>query len=175
MSSPSRDTEDGNTVYGLLPGHLRVTRLDDVDAVEAGVGCDTCHWQQTEHPDRVADWVGQPCRAVPLRRSAACPPAIAAAADDYYRRLYLDGGVFRVVTGEHTGMLTRAQRETVEQAFRDGTRYTDPNVLSCTPTLEMGIDIGALSAVVLASLPRGPANYVQRAGRAGRAAATRWC
>ncbi len=76
--------------------------------------------------------------------------------------------MFRVVTGEHTGMLTRAQRETVEQQFRDGERYTDPNVLSCTPTLEMGIDIGALSAVVLASLPGGPANYVQRAGRAGR-------
>ena len=32
----------------------------------------------------------------------------------------------------------------------------------------MGIDIGDLSAVVLASLPHGPANYVQRVGRAGR-------
>ncbi|MDG4830480.1 DEAD/DEAH box helicase [Solwaraspora sp. WMMD1047] len=159
--------DDGNTVYGLLPGHLRVTRLTDPAAVVAGIGCDTCHWQQTEHPDRVDDWTGQPCRQY------RCPGRLRAAPDetapdDYYRRLYLERPVFRVVTGEHTGMLTRAQRETVERQFRDGDRYTDPNVLSCTPTLEMGIDIGALSAVVLASLPHGPANYVQRAGRAGR-------
>ncbi|PWU48057.1 RNA helicase [Micromonospora globispora] len=163
----SGDTEDGNTVYGLMPGHLRVTRLDEAAAVVAGVGCDTCHWQQTEHPDRVADWIGQPCRQyrcaghLQAARDETAP-------DDYYRRLYLESPVFRVVTGEHTGMLTRAQRETVEKQFRESARYTDPNVLSCTPTLEMGIDIGALSAVVLASLPHGPANYVQRAGRAGR-------
>ncbi|RAO47814.1 ATP-dependent helicase HRQ1 [Micromonospora saelicesensis] len=161
------DTEDGNTVYGLMPGHLRVTRLDDASAVTAGVGCDTCHWQQTEHPDRVADWIGQPCRQYRCRGQLQAAHDDTAA-DDYYRRLYLDSPVFRVVTGEHTGMLTRAQRETVEKQFREGERYTDPNVLSCTPTLEMGIDIGALSAVVLASLPHGPANYVQRAGRAGR-------
>ncbi|MER6590364.1 DEAD/DEAH box helicase [Micromonospora purpureochromogenes] len=161
------DTEDGNTVYGLMPGHLRVTRLDDTAAVTAGVGCDTCHWQQTEHPDRVADWIGQPCRQ--YRCAGQLQAAVDdTAPDDYYRRLYLESPVFRVVTGEHTGMLTRAQRETVEKQFREGDRYTDPNVLSCTPTLEMGIDIGALSAVVLASLPHGPANYVQRAGRAGR-------
>ncbi|WP_444947427.1 DEAD/DEAH box helicase [Micromonospora ureilytica] len=161
------DTEDGNTVYGLMPGHLRVTRLDDASAPAAGVGCDTCHWQQTEHPGRVADWIGQPCRQYRCRGQLQAVHDDTAA-DDYYRRLYLDSPVFRVVTGEHTGMLTRFQRETVEKQFRDGARYTDPNVLSCTPTLEMGIDIGALSAVVLASLPHGPANYVQRAGRAGR-------
>ncbi|MEH0972814.1 DEAD/DEAH box helicase [Micromonospora sp. CPCC 205546] len=161
------DTDDGNTVYGVLPGHLRVTRLSDADAVRAGVGCDTCHWQQTEHPDRVGDWIGQPCRQYRCRgRLRAVHDDTAP--DDYYRRLYLESRVFRVVTGEHTGMLTRAQRETVERQFREGRSYKDPNVLSCTPTLEMGIDIGALSAVVLASLPHGPANYVQRAGRAGR-------
>ncbi|BCL12371.1 DEAD/DEAH box helicase [Micromonospora sagamiensis] len=161
------DTEDGNRVYGLMPGHLRVTRLDDAAAGAAGVGCDTCHWQQTEHPDRVADWTGHPCRQYRCRGRLR-PAPDETAPDDYYRRLYLGGRVFRVVTGEHTGMLTRAQRETVEKQFRQGRRHTDPNVLSCTPTLEMGIDIGALSAVVLASLPHGPANYVQRAGRAGR-------
>ncbi|OHV62897.1 DEAD/DEAH box helicase [Pseudofrankia sp. BMG5.36] len=157
----------GITVYGLQPGHITVTRLGDADARDAGVRCDACAWTQTVPPARVADWVGQPChryRCPGRLRPAPLPRA----ADDYYRRLYQDGGTFRVVTAEHTGLLTREQRETVEHAFRDGTHYTDPNVLSCTPTLELGIDIGALSTVLLASLPGGPANYVQRAGRAGR-------
>ncbi|WP_308294628.1 helicase-related protein [Streptomyces sp. JJ66] len=44
----------------------------------------------------------------------------------------------------------------------------DPNVLTCMPTLELGIDIGDLSAVLLASMPPAPANYAQRIGRAGR-------
>ena len=43
-----------------------------------------------------------------------------------------------------------------------------PNVLVATPTLEMGIDIGDLSTVMLASLPRSVASYLQRVGRAGR-------
>ncbi|GAB1641447.1 helicase-related protein [Krasilnikovia sp. MM14-A1259] len=161
-------TENGSAnVYGLQPGHLQVTLLDAEQAVAAGIGCDSCTWQQTVHPDRVTGWVGQPCRQ--YRCSGHLLPAPdSAARDDYYRRLYLEGGIFRVVASEHTGLLTRAQRETVEVAFRQNRRYSDPNVLSCTPTLEMGIDIGDLSAVVLASLPAGPANYVQRAGRAGR-------
>ena len=41
-------------------------------------------------------------------------------------------------------------------------------MLVATPTLEMGIDIGDLSAVMLASLPRTVASYLQRVGRAGR-------
>ncbi|MCM3882707.1 DEAD/DEAH box helicase [Frankia sp. R82] len=158
----------GITVYGLQPGHLQIMRLDDDDAVEAGVRCDACSWTQTVPPARVAGWTGQPCQR--YRCPGRLRPApLPRAAGDYYRRLYRDGGPFRVVTAEHTGLLTREQRETVEHDFRRGTTYTDPNVLSCTPTLELGIDIGALSTVLLASLPTGPANYVQRAGRAGRA------
>ena len=42
------------------------------------------------------------------------------------------------------------------------------NVLSATPTLEMGIDIGDLSSVLLCSVPPAQANYTQRIGRAGR-------
>jgi Lhr-like helicase len=60
-------------------------------------------------------------------------------------------------------------RQDVEQRFKSGVSPIDPNVLTCTPTLELGIDIGELSIVVLASLPRAPANYLQRVGRAGRA------
>ena len=42
------------------------------------------------------------------------------------------------------------------------------NLLSATPTLEMGVDIGSLSSVLLCSVPPSQANYLQRIGRAGR-------
>jgi hypothetical protein len=87
----------------------------------------------------------------------------------YYRRLYRSGVTRRVVTGEHTGLLNRADREELELAFKAGTAPDAPNVLTATPTLEMGIDIGDLSAVMLTSVPRNPASYIQRVGRAGRA------
>ncbi|NYI03500.1 DEAD/DEAH box helicase [Allostreptomyces psammosilenae] len=185
-----RTAQDRTTrVYGLQPGHIEVRLLGDAVANKAFVSCEACGWQQVVPPHRRTRWYGHPClryrcsgilTAPQTPVEEAGPPSGAGRAggfavgrsrdyrDDYYRRLYLTGGTFRVVTAEHTGMLTRPQRESVERAFRDGTHYTDPNVLSCTPTLELGIDIGDLSAVLLASLPKGPANYVQRAGRAGR-------
>ena len=106
--------------------------------------------------------------ALPLHRTARRPAGQPEPEDDYYRDLYIRALPYKVVTAEHIGAMSRAQREQVERAFRDGQRYNDPNVLSCTPTLELGIDIGDLSAVILASVPRRPASYVQRVGRAGR-------
>ncbi|MBA9002714.1 DEAD/DEAH box helicase [Thermomonospora cellulosilytica] len=164
-----RTAGDGTTrVYGLLPGHVQVWRLGDEQVPEAGVHCTVCNWKQTVHPARMREWLHAPC---PRYR---CTGRLEVNADDrftgdYYRSLYRGAEPFRVITAEHTGALTRPQREKVEREFRDGIRYSDPNVLACTPTLELGIDIGDLSAVILASLPHGPANYVQRAGRAGRA------
>ena len=90
---------------------------------------------------------------------------------DYYGKLYATGDVARIFAREHTGLLNRPEREQLEIDFKteNGARKPwYPNLLSCTPTLEMGIDIGSLSSLVLCSVPPGQANYLQRIGRAGR-------
>ncbi len=90
----------------------------------------------------------------------------------YYGELYSSGDLVRIHAEEHTGLLEREAREKVENDFKrspkDGRQEWDPNILSCTPTLEMGIDIGDLSSVILCSMPPGQAQFLQRAGRAGR-------
>lgn len=82
------------------------------------------------------------------------------------------GGLYykeRIFASEHTGLLERDDRETLEREFNKKDRHPwDPNLLSCTPTLEMGIDIGDLSSIILCSVPPAQANYLQRIGRAGR-------
>ena len=90
--------------------------------------------------------------------------------DSYYKLLYKDGDLQRVVAREHTGLLGRSVREKVENDFikRKSNEPWKTNLLSATPTLEMGIDIGDLSSVVLCSVPPNGANYLQRIGRAGR-------
>lgn len=89
---------------------------------------------------------------------------------DYFGDLYRTGDVARIHAEEHTGLIPRDEREWIERRFigAEDKRKTDPNLLSCTPTLEMGIDIGDLSSVLLCSVPPQTANYVQRVGRAGR-------
>jgi DEAD/DEAH box helicase domain-containing protein len=90
------------------------------------------------------------------------------ATDDYYRRLYATGDVKRIFSAEHTGLLERETRERIEEGFRKNELPGDPNLLSCTPTLEMGINIGDLSSIALCSVPPKPSNYLQRVGRSGR-------
>ena len=65
---------------------------------------------------------------------------------------------------EHTAQLGVGELEKRENRFRRG----QINMLSCSTTLEMGVDIGELQAVVLRNFPPHVSNYQQRAGRAGR-------
>lgn len=65
---------------------------------------------------------------------------------------------------DHTGQVPKEIREEREQSFREG-KFP---VLYCSPRMELGIDIKDLSIVGMRNVPPTPANYTQRAGRAGR-------
>ena len=88
--------------------------------------------------------------------------------DHWLRNYYQHGVINRVIAEEHTGILDGKLREEIENNFKDRKQPWHPNLLSATPTLEMGIDIGSLSSVMLCSIPPAQTNYIQRIGRAGR-------
>ncbi|MCE4624450.1 MAG: DEAD/DEAH box helicase [Desulfurococcales archaeon] len=64
----------------------------------------------------------------------------------------------------HRAGLEASYRRRVEQDFREGRL----KAVVATPTMELGIDLGDLDAIVMATLPRSISSYLQRAGRAGR-------
>lgn len=84
--------------------------------------------------------------------------------DNLYRDLYLHGDPIPMRTEEHTAQWVTKKAAEIQNQFING----DVNVLSCSTTFELGVDVGDLQAVVLRNVPPTTANYVQRAGRAGR-------
>ena len=118
-------------------------------------------------PEQEADmWMGVPCLDLGVQavyeRHAVEPPT-------WFGRLYRETLIRRLVAAEHTALLTRDERDRLQQRFSSpNPRPWEPNLLSATPTLELGIDVGDLSTVVLCSVPPAQANYLQRVGRAGR-------
>lgn len=72
-------------------------------------------------------------------------------------------------TAEHSAQQSGSRLKEYESSFKTGRI----NLLSCSTTMEMGVDIGGISVVAMNNVPPHPANYLQRAGRAGRRSETR--
>ncbi len=84
--------------------------------------------------------------------------------DNHYRKLYLGLKPMKLEAAEHTAQLQSGAAAELQTAFSRGT----VNVLSCSTTFELGVDVGDLESVFMRNVPPTPANYAQRAGRAGR-------
>lgn len=98
---------------------------------------------------------------------------------DLYARDFSQMKRFRAE--DHTAQLSVAERQDREDRFRcewflddhqtpdnDKIRRESISALFCSPTMELGVDIGGLSVVHMRNAPPNPSNYAQRSGRAGR-------
>lgn len=149
--------------------------------------CDKCRFTQRPFPGRTtciscgAEWVR------PLDPDL---DEVFKARKGYYRSSSKralatpPGEVMSIVAAEHTAQLNSSQSDDIfSKAEMYELLFQDVNIavpapgehpevaidlLSCTTTMEVGIDIGSLSGVALRNMPPSRANYQQRAGRAGR-------
>lgn len=84
----------------------------------------------------------------------------------FFRDLYRDAAasLSGLTAREHTAQVDPHKREEREEQFSKG----ELKLLYCSPTMELGVDIAELNAVLMRNVPPTPANYAQRSGRAGR-------
>lgn len=148
--------------YGINKEHIFISN----NVVQ--MRCDDCGTILPVSEENATYWENAPCK-----RKNCCGHLKKDNTEglSYYGKLFRNGDLYRINAMEHTGLLKREDRETLETHFKLGKaehKRWDPNVLSCTPTLEMGIDIGDLSSVILCNMPPAQSQFLQRAGRGGR-------
>lgn len=136
-----------------------------------------------------ASWECTACRRIHLHaaglRCTDCqgtltgpqPLAAAATANDYYLYLAREAGpLFRLNCEEMTGQTGKAESRMRQRLFQniclpapeEIPLVDEIDLLSVTTTMEAGVDIGSLLAVMMANMPPLRFNYQQRVGRAGR-------
>ncbi|MCY3837222.1 MAG: DEAD/DEAH box helicase, partial [Gammaproteobacteria bacterium] len=153
---PTRSTK----VWALDPERLYVTTDTAV------VRCENSQRALVVPTDETDLWLGVPCLDLGAQdRYTTHNPG----QPTWAGLLYRDSEIRRIVSAEHTALVPREERDRLQERFAAlDPKPWEPNLLSATPTLELGVDIGDLSTVVMCSVPPAPVNYVQRTGRAGR-------
>lgn len=73
------------------------------------------------------------------------------------------------IQAEHTAQIDKIVSKKSQDMFKN----YDINILACSTTMEMGVNLGSLEFVMMSSVPPQPSNYKQRAGRSGRNDLTR--
>ena len=158
----SKKTENG-VVYYIEPERIRISYEDKPRILE----CTSCSMRLGLDAAAREGFKGSRC----LNTDCNGHFEEHTISDNYYENLYHSSSVRSIVAEEHTSLISSKKRAKIEAQFKgkvDNPTPDSPNVLVATPTLEMGIDIGDLSTVMLASMPATVASYVQRVGRAGR-------
>ncbi|MFD0801756.1 DEAD/DEAH box helicase, partial [Streptomonospora algeriensis] len=162
-----RDSRDGwlherrergiGTVYQVDHTYLS---LSPGSAADPPYECDTCRRLHPVAVRGVCPTINCPGT---LRPYTLPGPA---ADDDHYRQLYRTLNPVALTAQEHTAQWSGEEAARIQQDFIHGRI----NALSCSTTFELGVDVGELQSVFMRNMPPTTANYVQRAGRAGRRA-----
>jgi hypothetical protein len=147
--------------YQLAPSHMYVTTTKPGQLFR----CDVCNDVRSY---QVVQWRTRhnrnPMRICARYHCKGEPQPYHIQERNFYVHFYRKSKPERLYAVEHSGQLDGDERIRIEEGFKEGRI----NVIVCTQTLELGVDIGDLPAIILRNVPPTPSNYAQRAGRPGR-------